>query len=272
MNDPRVLIVLCTLGMFAGCVSTQYMGQWRNRDITIDGSPSEWDDYIEYPEHIIPNMGIGAVCDSNHVYLCLTSEDRATVSRMLMAGFSVTFQNPSQKGALFGVYFPLGMKGGGAEGQRHDPEEWAARVEASLQMLALLGPGKKDTTFMPIARAESLGVVVRAKAHSMEQCTYELKARIIKNGNSPYSIVPGKDSSIAVTFECGVLTRPEGRRPLGHSGGSGFGEGPHFGRGEGVFGSSNRPPPGMQQPLKASFLLKLPGQNSLRQDHQQSSE
>jgi hypothetical protein len=271
----RIIAAGCIAGLLAGCSSTQYISRSRDRDIAIDGSAAEWDGLIEYPAQSIPDLGIGAVSDSDHLYLCLTSEDREAVSKMLMAGFFITFQKPKEKNRLFGINFPLGMKGGEPEGRKHDPDEWAGRLESSLQMLALIGPGVKDTAFMPLSRAESLGIAVRIKAQSMEQCTYELKVPVAKGNTLPYAIVPGKDSSITVTLESGALRRPALRHPQstrhgppgggeGPDGGGGGprGGGPGFGSGGPGFGGGSPggmhgPPPGMEEPLKAVFSLKL---------------
>lgn len=257
MHSLRIIISGYVVLFGIGCApATLFLGHPRDRDIAIDGSAEEWDSLIEYPVQSIPNLGIGAVSDGDHLFLCLTSEDREAVSKMLMAGFFITFKNPKEKNRLFGINFPLGMKGGEPEGRKHDPDEWAGRLESSLQMLALIGPGAKDTAFVPLSRAESLGVAVSVKAKSMEQCTYELKVPIAKSSASPYAIVPGKDSSIAVTLESGALRRPALRHPRstrheppGGGGGPGFGgNGP---------GGMHGPPPGLEEPLKAVFSLKL---------------
>jgi hypothetical protein len=284
MNSLRIITATCIFSFFIGCApATQFLGHSRDRDIVIDGSATEWDDVIEYPAHIIPNLGMGAVSDNDHLYLCLTSEDRSIVSKILMAGFSITFQTPKQNKSLFGIYFPLGMKDTGSGPLKHDPEEWAAQLESSLQMIALLGPGNKDTTFMPVARAESLGMAMRINAKSMENFTYELKVPLTKTGTSPYAVLPGRDYTIVVTLESGVLKRPQGRHqrsakhgppgdqeePDGDEGGmpprdngQGLDQGSHFGSGgfwSDAAGMDNMygPRPGMNDALKATFTLKL---------------
>jgi hypothetical protein len=283
MNSLRIIIATCALSLFIGCApATLFLGHPRDRDIVIDGSATEWDDVIEYPAHIIPNLGLSAISDNDHLYLCLTSEDRVVVSKILMAGFSITFQTPKQNKSLFGIYFPLGMKDTGSGPLKRDPEEWAIRLESSLQMLALLGPGIKDTTFMPVARAESLGLAMRIQAKSMENCTYELKIPLTKTGTSPYAVLPGNDSTIVVTLESGVLKRPQGRHPrsakhgppgdqdepdneegaMPRDNGQGLDQGSHFGSGGFWYDAAGMdntygPRPGMNDALKATFTLKI---------------
>jgi hypothetical protein len=267
MNSRCVLATAFAMGLFAACDSPRLLSQWRTGAITIDGSDLEWDNILEYPADINPNIGIGIVNDNDYLYLCITSDDKATVSKILMAGFTLAFKSPSDKTKLFGIHFPLGMKMTRIEGEKGDPEAMKARMEASLQMLALLGPGKNDTVFMPVERAESSGVVVRVSP-SMDQCTYELKVPLKRTALTPYAISAGKDSAVTITFETGEMTRPAGKPPMGDRGGppGGGGMPPHVGQGFGGGSSGGGPggggpPPGgshdMQEPLKVTCTLQF---------------
>jgi hypothetical protein len=273
INSLRTITVVCILGLCAGCASIQFTSQWRDSTVAIDGSASEWDNYIQYRPDINANVGLGIVNDEDYLYLCLTAEDRATVSKIIKAGLTFTFESPTYKGKPFGIHFPLGME---MKGEKGDTTATKVRVEASLQMLALLGPGQKDTTVMSVMQADSLGVMVRVTP-SIEQCTYELKVPLKRTASTPYAISAGQDSVVSVTFETGEMTNPArmqqngsiGGPDSGH-GGQGFGGSDGFGGRHGSFGgesggfgdvggfaAGHGGPPDMQEPVKTTFILLL---------------
>src|SRR5271157_1951057 len=100
----RFFIGMTFLMACAGCKPSLLLeSQWRDHDITIDGNAGEWNDLIQYPQDL--KMGIGVINDERYLYLCLTSDDRATTSQILRFGFTVWFEHKTQKGTLFGVHY-----------------------------------------------------------------------------------------------------------------------------------------------------------------------
>jgi hypothetical protein len=222
MNNQLFLAAAVALSLCTACKSIQLESQWRDRDITIDGDTREWNGLMQYPED--SKVGIGVVNDDAYLYLCLTSEDRETASQILMSGFSILFESKAHKGNRFGVHFPLGMKQSGPpsgeSGNREEPDMSAmkGRMEAALQTLALLGPGKDDTTPMPAKMAESLGISVCIKP-SKEHCVYELKVPLNQDSLCKYAIGVGKDTLLAVSLETDKISRPSGGPRGGGMGG-----------------------------------------------------
>jgi hypothetical protein len=58
MNSRCVLAAAFAVSLLAACDSPRLLSQWRTGAITIDGSDLEWDNIIEYPADINPNIGI----------------------------------------------------------------------------------------------------------------------------------------------------------------------------------------------------------------------
>jgi hypothetical protein len=209
-----------------GCKSQQLGSQWRDRDITIDGSVTEWNGLMQAPEDA--DVAIGLVNDDIYLYLCLTSGNRETTLRMLMSGFTVLFENKAKKGARLGVHFPLApVRSRPPLVREHDPAAMMKQLEASLGTLALLGPGKNDTLPMATRMAESLGIAVSVKSLN-EGCAYEIKVPLNRDARFTYAIDMGKDSLIEVTLASDEATRPsdhgEGGEPQ-DDGGVGAGAG-----------------------------------------------
>ena len=268
MNNRLLLATAVALCLCTACKSLQLESQWRDHDITIDGVTTDWDGLMYYPEG--SKIGIGVVNDSMYLYLCLTSEDRTIASQILMSGFTVLFGNKAQKEKRFGIHFPLGTKPSGPPSEEngyrgeHDMAAMSARMQASLQTLALIGPGKNDTLPMPIMVAESLGVVVRIKP-SREHCVYELKVPLNPDSVCKYAVGAGNDSLLAVTLEICKISRPSGGPPGGGGrggppgGGGGMGGPPGGGMGGGGMGGppGGGGPPSMPEPFKMNFSILL---------------
>ncbi len=269
MKNRLFIAVIAALSLCTGCKPIQLESQWRDRDITIDGSTAEWSGLIQYPED--SKIGIGIVNDEAYLYLCLTSEDRAIASQILMSGFTVLFESKARKGKRFGVHFPLGMKLFGppseeAGDREPDMAAMTARMEASLQTLALLGPGKNDTLPMSTRIAESLGIAVCIKP-SRENCAYELKVLLNPDSLFRYALGIGKDTLLAVTLETDRTDRAS--RPSGGHHGGGGGMGPHgggmggggrmgsHGGGGGRMGPPGGGPPSMPEQFKMEFSINL---------------
>jgi hypothetical protein len=231
----RLWVTGAAVILFAGCKSAPLLeSQWRDRAIAVDGNSTEWNDLIQYPRD--SKIGIGVINDDVFLYLCLTSEDRAITSQIFRYGFTMLFQSRAQKEKLFGVRFPMGGALSGAPPDRHtgmerDTAMMREHLEAALQTLALLGPGKDDTVPLPTRIAESLGVAVAIKP-SHEDCVYELKVPLNQDSICKYAINAGKDTLFEVTLESSAPER-ESSRPSDMGDGRGFGGGGMHGGGRG---------------------------------------
>ena len=273
MNNRLLLAAAVAVSLCTVCKSLQLESQWRDRDIIIDGSTSEWAGLIQYPED--SKVGIGVVNEDAYLYLCLTSEDREIASQIVRSGFTVLFETKGKKGKRFGVNFPLGMKLSGPPAQEtgdREPDMAAMkeRMELSLQTLALIGPGENDTFPMSTMMAESLGVIVRIKP-SQERCVYELKVPLNQDSLFKYAIGVGKDTLLKVTLETSKISRPSGGPPGGGMGGppgggmgggrGGMGGPPGGGMGGGRGGMGGPPggggPPSMPEQFKIDFSILL---------------
>jgi hypothetical protein len=246
-----VAILFCFI---PGCRESRVSSTWRTGDIVIDGVADEWIGKIVFTEW--SKAGIGVANDSTFLYLCITSDERTVAGQALMSGFTVMFESKSQQGKKFGVRFPFGHRsaprpvmGPGAE---FDPEEMGAQMEAALQMLAVIGPGKQDTLPMPVwFAADSLGITV-AVTPSRVGFVYELKVPLARDSKFAYGIGAGADSLLTITLQTDKMERPTGGPPGGgggkggsRCGGGGMGGSRCGGGGKGgpPGGSGNMPEP-----------------------------
>ena len=275
-----ILRRLCFLALIAaipfggaGCKSQQFASQWRDRDIAIDGSITEWNGLMQAPEDA--DVAFGIVNDDAYLYLCLTSANRETALWMLMSGFTVQFENKAKKGARLGVHFPLAPSRAPMPFERngtseHDPAAMMKRLEGSLGTLALIGPGKNDTLPMATRMAESLGIAVSIKPLN-QGWAYEIKVPLNRDARFTYAIGMGNDSLIEVTLASDEEARPsdgpsdhgEGMDDGGVGAGAGgglSGPGGRMGtRGGGLHGSRRQTNMSEQFKMEFSVCLAKPG-------------
>jgi len=273
-RHKRLLSAVAILFCFIpGCRESRVSSTWRTGDIVIDGVADEWLGKIFFTEG--SKAGIGVANDSEFLYLCINSGERTVAGQALMSGFTVMFESKSQQGKKFGVRFPFGHRsaprpvmGPGAE---FDPEGDGGEMEAALQRLAVIGPGKQDTLPMPVwFAADSLGITV-AVTPSRAGFVYELKVPLARDSKFAYGIGAGTDSLLTITLQTDKMERPAGGPPgggggMGGSRGGGGGKsgsrcgGGGMGGSRGGGGGKGGPPGGsgnMPEPFKMQCRILL---------------
>jgi hypothetical protein len=228
------IFIIIPLMMICCCNSLVLESYWKTSEIVIDGNPVEWNQMIQYPKD--NQFGIGISNDDKFLYLCLSSWDRQTSIQIMTMGFTVWFETKSQNDKRFGIHFPLGMmKAGqppfmrGRQGQ--DPEQMKEFMDAAMQEMEILGPGKNDSRTTKSIIAESYGITARILP-SDRNLVYELKIPLNQDSLCRLAINTGSDSLIKLTLE---TTKPDfdkmggppgmGDRTPSGRGGSGMGPG-----------------------------------------------
>lgn len=190
-----------------GCNGITLDSRWRDRDILIDGDPTEWYNATTYFE--AEKVALGVMNDASHLYLALTSADRAAQMQVLAGGFTVWFDPGGGKDKGLGIRFPVGM----AAGDRPDVEALIANLETGNPVLEILtgDETRRTTVYQEPDLAVSLGEVNGA-------LIYELKVPL-RGASVSVNAAPG--AVIAVKLETATVT-PEG---MGHGPGPGTGPG-----------------------------------------------
>lgn len=105
----KMFTKLCWLFLlvgFCGCGGVKLESSWREQKITVDGRDGEWGDkYFFDKEGAI----LGLANDDEHMYLFLSTTDRALQMKLLRQGFTVSFDPKGGKKSKFGVRYPLGL-------------------------------------------------------------------------------------------------------------------------------------------------------------------
>jgi hypothetical protein len=269
------LILIATV-VSAGWVSVaarakhpQIDSAWRDHDIVVDGSPSEWPSALVQFEQ--QPLSVAAVNDGDSLYLVLTTSDWDARAQILRQGLIVWFDNAGGDKKRFGIRYPVGMEPGefrGRGGRRgapsDDPQAGETRprgrgvdeFEQPPDRLELLGAKKEDNRTYTLDKAPGIA----AKIGNVEgTLVYELKVPLAKSDDHPYAIDAKPGALIGVGLETPRVERPSGGFGGGGMGGGmgGRGGGGYGGMGGGRRGGMERGGYAQMKPMKGWIVLKL---------------
>lgn len=260
-----LVILVCLVLAMCGCSSAiQLSSAWRDREIVIDGSDSDWQGATAYVKG--SNLALGIRNDNDYLYACIIMMDRQMQMQMMALGFTVWFDPEGGKDKAFGIHFPLGMQGQqptlAREGRGNplgDPEEAQKLMEQSQRELEIMGPAEKDRERVLLMQAQG----IKAKLGNNRQgfLVYELKVPLRRSADHPYAIGIGDNGTIGVGFETTEINLEKMREQMGGMGGPPGGGGGMPPGGEGMGGppGGGRPgmgPPGGEQPQALKLWIR----------------
>lgn len=272
MKSKKSLQFLCSCLMvlsvssFAGCSEPELSSTWKDREITVDGKAGDWKDVVAYIEKT--NAAVGLLNDEHHLYVCLTTMDRITASKIVRSGFTVWLDPTGGKKKTLGIRFPLGMQESGdpmkIKESLRDPKKFRALFEDLGSEMELLGP-EKDQRVRTL-RSTVEGIEVSA-GYSEGRFVYELKLPLARSAEQPYGIGTDPGGQISLGFETPELDREamvsQAKGQRGGGGGGGGGKGGMGGGGGGMGGGGKggiRPGGSMPEPFELWTKVALSAQ------------
>jgi hypothetical protein len=242
------ILLACALAL-AGCGNLKIESVWRDRDITIDGSPAEWDGL--FPTYVeAPNIAIRAMNDDEYLYLCVSSPDRNLAAQMLTRGFTVWFDPKGHDNKVLGIHYPLGMHGPlvGRKDMRDREEVRRTIIDnflAAGEVMEVLRSGEDEPVELPTS---GNGIEIKP-GYASRSFIYEIRVPLKPGTDSPYAIGSEPGRVIGLGFETAKVDFDDIREAMGRDvppeddwmGGDaeGIGEGSLAGTG---------PPPGIRGP------------------------
>jgi hypothetical protein len=248
-----------------GCNGQSLDSRWRDRDVLVDGDATEWYNATTYLKS--QKVSLGVMNDDAHLYILLTSADRATQTQVLARGFTVWFDPKGGKHETLGIRFPLGMRerfgrpgddedrpserrredgdrdgGMGRNGMDRmgrdlpDMETLVADLDKGDPPLEILT--EDEARRSTVAQETDFGLALGSVNGVL---VYELRVPL---GEGPEAVNAGPGDIIAVRLQAAPLERDDEARGPGPD--RGFGD---DGRGGPMGGPSagGMPPPGMQE-------------------------
>jgi hypothetical protein len=282
----KALVCLLPLIMLFGCAKTKLESQWRDREITIDGSATDWEGKMTYLEQ--QNLSWGLMNDQDFIYLCFVVDGRQSQRQLIGRGLVLWFDPQGGKHKRFGIHFPIGMtgmdmretgappEGGRGEGEisRREPgrRETGDRSmqgpvkipEAALQELEILGPEKDYRNRIKVSALQGIEIKLSDQNGAL---VYELKVPLTPSKEHHYAIGTQAGRKIGIGLETPDINRDQlvermagfggGEGGGMRGGGGGFGgRGGGFGRSGGFGGRGQE----MAEPLKVWAEVELASQ------------
>jgi hypothetical protein len=205
--------LIAAAAFFLGCSnSLKLSSTWRQEDIVIDGSGTEWQrgQYYDKESDIVYSIRN----DDDYVYIFLKTQDRTTQMQIMRAGFTVWFDAEGGNDHSFGIRYPLARQGAHSEFHpESDDAEIHSALEQALLELEIVGAQKED-----VQRFSTLDVPgIRVKiGRSQETLVYELRVPLRKTPHTPFAIGVTSANRIGIGLETEKFNRDKmkmGARP-----------------------------------------------------------
>ena len=232
--------LIATAPFFSGCSSSlKLLSTWRQEEIVIDGSGTEWQRGLYYDKE--SDIVYSIRNDDDYVYLFLKTQNRTTQMQIMSAGFTVWFDVDGGNDHSFGIRYPLARQGARSE---FHPESEDERIHSDLEQalleLEIVGAQKEA-----VQRFSTLDVPgIRLKiGRSQEALVYELRVPLRKTPHTPFAIGVTSANRIGIGLETEEFNRDKmkmGARPNGGVSGRGDMEGTQIGGGGSEPGDSQR--------------------------------
>ena len=245
-------VALCTtlsaIPAVCGCGSTpQISSRWRSETVQVDGKSGEWSSVPSYAGK--EKFTIAVQHDQENLYLCLTTQDRATQMQLLGAGLILWFDPDGGKQKVFGINFPLGGPRGGpppksgtparepGSGGERDAMSPMPELSESSSM-DILGADGADRH--RLSTMENSGIVAKIGRSDQRTLVYELQVPLKKSEVRRFAVQARDGMALGI----GVTT-PEVDQDRMREGPGGPSERMGGGPPDGMDGSGGAPPGGM---------------------------
>ena len=196
-----IALLFCSFLGLWGCDKFNIASTWKDREITVDGNDTEWQDRMTQQGAIY----LGVSNDAEYLYLCLGATDKKTKAQLMglfRQNLSIWFDPEGKKRKTFGLRFSN-------ESPMMD-ESLVSKIKLFKTPMFQLVANEMMSHWeievlnndYPVALlADAPGIDVSAGiAMRGRKLTYELKVPLVKSEKHPYAIgaVPGKIISIGM--------------------------------------------------------------------------
>ncbi|MFH1312489.1 MAG: hypothetical protein ABIJ00_04610 [Candidatus Eisenbacteria bacterium] len=212
-------LVLISLASFAGCGGLELSSVWRDREVKIDGIPTEWQGTTTYVED--SSVAVGIMNDDDYLYVSLSTSLRSVAAQIMARGLTVWLDPEGGKQKSFGIRCPIG-----APQEMDDPSQFSKitqdrdkftdmileKLESSVEQLEIIGPTEDDV--IRLFPSQLAGLEVRL-GHQDGRFLYEVKIPLRSTDQHPYSIGMDEGSYVGLGFETAEIDQDKMREATG---------------------------------------------------------
>jgi hypothetical protein len=102
------LFNLVLLSVFSSCANYTLQSDWKNREITVDGTSNGWNGVLVQPGK--EDFRYGIVNDTDNLYLCLSVSNGELKRRVMMQGLVLYFETSGPDAHSFSIRYPIGVQ------------------------------------------------------------------------------------------------------------------------------------------------------------------
>jgi len=226
-----IVITIVLLSIFVGCDGEKINSIWRDPKVVSDRIDDDhgWENALHFVAK--GDVTIGILNDADALYVRLSTRNHAIQQHLLMAGFTVWFDERGGDNKMYGIRFPLPSE---MEEKSNSPDILSKLSQASQGDIEIMQPGKKE--FNRIAAAYSAPYGIQCRLGNMgDNFIYELQIPLVRNNLRPYGIAMSQTRTIGIGFESGKIEQQQ-VAAKGHGG-----RGSHGGRKGHSGGTSGKP-------------------------------
>ncbi len=233
-NYRYILILFVLPLLITGCGDQRINSHWSKGNIKIDGNQKDWGNTINFIKD--ENIGIGVQNDSDNVYICLVTTNRAQIMRALRNGLTIWI-DPQNENRTYGIKYPIGMSNDmmfnyqrNQSGSYQDMGSMMKKYESSMNEFELVNKDGELLSGIPVKN--DYGIELKVNIAS-DQLIYELKIPLNHSINKGFFVNTTPGSEIRLGFEEGKIDRPQMQQRNREKGfGEGSGEGDEGRRGD----------------------------------------
>ena len=258
LNLKCLLILFVFTFLLTGCGDQEVSSHWSSGNIKIDGNQEDWGNTINFLKD--ENIGVGVQNDSDNVYICLVTSNRAHIMRALRNGFTIWI-DPQNDNRTYGIKYPIGMSNDmmfnykeKQDGNYQGMGSMVKKYLSSMNEFELVNKDGELLSGIPVKNDHGIKLKVDVTS---DQLVYELKIPLSHSINNGFFVNTTSGSKIRLGFEEGKFDRSQMRQQGDRENGFGGGERGEGRRGEGMEGGYGEGRMG-----RGRNFGERPGQNS----------
>jgi hypothetical protein len=231
-------------------------------EIKIDGLQKEWDGKLNFDKKA--KIAVGFQNDKENIYICITTNDRANILKILRLGLTVWFE--PMNGKKIGIKYPvidpermrdIPLKSGEPGNERENPDDSFSKLISTQKELSIVNEDDYPLYLLDSNDPNNIQAKIEINKGSF---VYELKVPLATNKRAKYFIESAPSENIKIDI---VTNEFKWESPLGRPG---SGMNPGSGRQPGAHDGTNRRPGGNpvernfemnQDPIKLKYVVKL---------------
>lgn len=245
------------------CSGSKEIQSVQNKEeIKIDGLQNEWEGKLNFDSKA--KIAVGFQNDKENIYLCITTNDRSNIMKIIRLGLTIWFE--PQNGKRIGIKYPIidmermrdvPFRSGEPDNERENPDERFSKLISTQKELSIVNEDNYPLYLLDNNDPNNIQARIEIKKGSF---VYELKVPLTTNKRAKYFIesAPSENIKVEIVTNEFKMDSQMGRPGSGMNPGSGRQPGTRDGNNRRQSGNSfERNFEMNRDPVKLKYIVKL---------------